>query len=313
MKTPRPLVALLALLLTSPATLHAAPAAAAPALTASAVAVPAVAVPALAAPALAVSRSAAGYVRLAHFSPDTPAVDVYLYDFGGETPKLVLKHVPYGALSPYQKLSAGQYTVAMRAAGAKASTPPVLSTNVRVTAGEAYTVAGTGPFKSIRLSVLPDTARMPAGKGGIRFVAASLKSRALRLGAGGVVLEPRLRFGTASAYRAHPAGPLVVTAKGQGGESARARVALTSGALHTIIVLDGKNGLTLLDTRDAAGPGITPKGGINTGLGGLASTADEPIASGSSGIGPVAAGVLVAGMVMTLVLVRRARRGNGAG
>src|SRR5262245_64878993 len=78
-------------------------------------------------PGSASAHAAVGHVRLAHLSPDTPAVDVYLYPFGGSTPKLVLKAVPYGGVSPYERLAVGQYTVAMRPAGAAASTPPVLS------------------------------------------------------------------------------------------------------------------------------------------------------------------------------------------
>ena len=85
-----------------------------------------------------------GYLRLAHLSPDTPAVDVYLYAAGRTTPRLVLKHVGYGDLSPYQRLSGGAYTVAMRPADAAATSPPVLSARVRVRAREAYTVAGPG-------------------------------------------------------------------------------------------------------------------------------------------------------------------------
>ncbi|WP_436764025.1 DUF4397 domain-containing protein [Streptosporangium sp. V21-05] len=240
--------------------------------------------PAAAAPPGA--TAADGYVRLAHFSPDTPAVDVYLYDFGGEKARLVLKHVPYGALSPYQKLAPGQYTVAMRAAGAESSAPPVLSTNVRVVTGRAYTVAGTGPFKSIRLSVLPDTADVPSQRAGLRFVAASLKTRSLRLGVGDGTVASRLRFGAASGHLVLPPGERTVTARGASGESATSKLSLAPGAVHTVVVLDGEAGLTLLDVRDAAGPGITPEGGVDTGLGGLATTAP----AGASNIGTAPAG-----------------------
>ncbi|HLJ98838.1 MAG TPA: hypothetical protein VKU39_02900, partial [Streptosporangiaceae bacterium] len=42
-----------------------------------------------------------GWIRLAHLSPNTPAVDVYLYSFGDSSAFFVLKHVGYGAVSPY--------------------------------------------------------------------------------------------------------------------------------------------------------------------------------------------------------------------
>src|SRR5580700_11702671 len=62
-----------------------------------------------------------GYLRLAHLSPNTPAVDVYLYSFGDPSAMVVLRHVGYGDVSPYQAVASGEYTVAMRAAGAAAS------------------------------------------------------------------------------------------------------------------------------------------------------------------------------------------------
>jgi hypothetical protein len=95
----------------------------------------------LAAPAnAAVAASTAGYgwLRLAHLSPNTPAVDVYLYSVGNPAAKIVLKHVAYGTESPYERVASGDYTVAMRAAGAAASSKPVLSTEVDVSAGHAY-------------------------------------------------------------------------------------------------------------------------------------------------------------------------------
>src|SRR5438046_5594618 len=69
----------------------------------------------------AAKSSQAGWIRLTHLSPNTLPVDVYLYSFGGQQAIMVLKHVAYGTVSPYEKLGSGEYTVAMRAAGAKPS------------------------------------------------------------------------------------------------------------------------------------------------------------------------------------------------
>jgi hypothetical protein len=52
----------------------------------------AVAVPATAAAAASAS-SGFGWVRLAHLSPNTPAVDVYLYSYGMPNAEIVLRHV----------------------------------------------------------------------------------------------------------------------------------------------------------------------------------------------------------------------------
>ena len=56
-----------------------------------------------------------GWLRLAHLSPNTPAVDVYLYSAGNPRARVVLRHVAYGTVSPYLRAQAGEYTVAMRA------------------------------------------------------------------------------------------------------------------------------------------------------------------------------------------------------
>ncbi len=58
-----------------------------------------------------------GWIRLAHLSPNTPPVDVYLYSFGNSHAMIVLHHVAYGTVSPYEKVAAGEYTVAMRGVG----------------------------------------------------------------------------------------------------------------------------------------------------------------------------------------------------
>src|ERR1700733_7363415 len=55
-----------------------------------------------------------GWIRLAHLSPNTPAVDVYLYSYGDPSAMTVLKAVAYGTVSPYLKVATGEYTVAMR-------------------------------------------------------------------------------------------------------------------------------------------------------------------------------------------------------
>ena len=88
----------------------------------------------------------------------------------------MLHHVTYhGTVSPYQAVAAGSYTVAMRAAGKPSSSPPVLSTVVRVVAGHAYTVAGLGPAAGLRLQVLDDQLITPPGRSLVRVIQASLK------------------------------------------------------------------------------------------------------------------------------------------
>lgn len=69
-----------------------------------------------------------GWVRLAHLPPNAPAVDVYLYSFGNPRARLVLHHVSYGTVSPYEPVPPGAYTVSMRSAGAAATAQPLSPT-----------------------------------------------------------------------------------------------------------------------------------------------------------------------------------------
>ena len=121
------------------------------------------------------SSTSTGWIRLAHLSPNTPAVDVYLYSFGNSTAEIVLHHVAYGTVSPYESVPAGDYSVAMRAAGASATSQPVLSTSVTIQANHAYTVAGMGPESGLRLQILDDDLTTPVGQSLVRVIQASLK------------------------------------------------------------------------------------------------------------------------------------------
>src|SRR3974390_2192236 len=108
-------------------------------------------IPAASAAHASAATTGTGWIRLAHLSPNTPAVDVYLYSFGDSNAMTVLHHVAYGTVSPYEPVQAGGYSVAMRATGASPTSPPVLSTSVTIVAGHAYTVGGTGPESGVPL------------------------------------------------------------------------------------------------------------------------------------------------------------------
>src|SRR5579864_6863142 len=74
-------------------------------------------IPAAATASASSATTGTGWIRLAHLSPNTPAVDVYLYSFGNSNAQIVLHHVAYGTVSPYEAVTAGDYSVAMRASG----------------------------------------------------------------------------------------------------------------------------------------------------------------------------------------------------
>jgi uncharacterized protein DUF4397 len=246
--------------------------------------------PGATAAAAAPAASASGWIRLAHLSPNTPAVDVYLYSFGSPQAMITLKHVGYGVVSPYEKVTSGRYTVAMRAAGAAAGSPPVLSANVRITPGGAYTVAGLGPAKGLRLRVLTDQLTTPPGKALVRVIQASLRQHTVRVFDAGRVLAGHLAFGKVSAYTPTRPGTTTIRVRGTG-SSASQRVTLPAGTIHTLVVLDSAGGLSLDNLEDAAGSAVMPQGGAGTGLGG---TAPGPAPSPALWLALLAAGTACA-------------------
>ncbi len=216
-----------------------------------------------------------GWLRLAHLSPNTPAVDVYLYSLGNPRAEVVLRHVSYGTVSPYLPAPAGTYTVAMRAAGAAASSAPVLSTGVRVRDGHAYTVAGMGPKAGLRLVVMHDQLTAPAGHSMVRIIQASMREHLVTVRTKAHLFGRNLIFATATPFESLPHGSYLVRADGST-EAASDRVALRSGTIHTLVVLDASSHLKLVDLTDAVGAKTLPATAPATGLGGLAAAASGP-------------------------------------
>jgi hypothetical protein len=231
-----------------------------------------------------------GWIRLAHLSPNTPPVDVYLYSFGNSHAMVVLHHVAYGTVSQYDKVTAGEYTVAMRGAGASPSSQPVLSTSVQVTAGGAYTVAGMGPAKGLRLVVIPDRLTTPPGKSLVRVIQASLRYQKITVDANHRTLAKQLIFAHVTNYVSTSPGSFEVHFAGMGAKGS-SDIALAAGTIHTLVVLDSThNGLQIANLEDAAGSAVPPQGGPNTGYGG---TAPGRAPSPALWVGLVAAGALI--------------------
>jgi hypothetical protein len=256
-----------------------------------------------AASAAAPAASHVGWLRLAHLSPNTPPVDVYLYSFGNPSAKIVLKHVAYGTVSGYEAVRAGEYTVAMRGAGAPAGSKPVLSTTVNVGAGKTYTVAGMGPAKGLRLQILMDKLTTPRGKALVRVIQASLQQHKVTVSAGGNVLAHSLAFANVTPYQTVTPGTWNVRAVGES-SSATQSIHLAAGTIHTLVILDDPGHLTIDNLVDAAGSRVLPAGAAATGFGGAAPV---PGSSPVPWLVTVAAGLLV-----TVAGVGRLRKARGA-
>ena len=258
-------------------------------------------IPAATTVAVAAPSETNAVIRGAHFSPDTPGVDVYLTAFSGGTSTLWLTNVGYGDVSPYGRIAPGLYAVSMRPHGAAASTPPALTWTLDAKAGAAYTAAAVGMNSQLHGIVLHDEFTAPkSGTGLVRVIqAASRAPHADLLATNGPVVAKDAAFATSTAYTTVPAGDWPITARvdGTAGVSTTSDVQITSGSVNSIVLLDAKgSGLTLRSIVDAAAAATAPIGPVQAGGGGTAtrshgsSWARDSVAA----LGLVAAGLGVA-------------------
>jgi hypothetical protein len=212
-----------------------------------------------------------GYVRLAHLSPDTPAVDVYVKpESGGKQQRF--PGVAYGVMSPYLRLPVDTYSVAMRPAGADASTDPVLTTEVNVESGQAYTVAGVGRYADLGLRVLRDDLQLPdANEAKVRIIQASVQAPVLDVDVNnGPAIADGVQFATTTNYRQVKPGMWTVRVEPTGGgTSSTLPCTLGAGNVYSLLVLDAKGGGLKTQLRiDAKRQGAMPLGGVAAGDGG---------------------------------------------
>lgn len=205
-----------------------------------------------------------GVLRLAHLSPDSPAVDVTV---DGST--VSFAGVGYGDVTGYQPLPAGTYTVEVRGAGADPASRPVLTTTVDVQPGTAQTIAGVGTFADLSLSVLHDDLSAPtAGRARVRVLAGASGAPTLDVGVpGSPPLASSLPFGAAGGYVDVPPGDVPVRLSPTGGDVTTVPLTFEAGAVYSLLVLDQDGGgLTAVAVRDAAGPAAPPVGGVEAGV-----------------------------------------------
>lgn len=267
-----------------------------------------VAVTAWTSPAVAATST---WLRLAHLSPDTPEVDVYLAPYGrAEKSEPVLTHVGYGAMSPYLTMRTGYYTVSMRPAGAAPSTPAVITTDIRLNTAKAYTLAGTGLNKALSLRLFSDDLTPPAPNSArVRVIQAANTAPAINVTtASGASLASSTKFATTTGYAAVPAGQTSLSIEPVGGSAKASSVPvnLRGGTVLSVLVVNGANGgLTVRTVLDAEGMKQMPAGAVDTGAGGGRTFPLSPW-------GLVVAGVVAVGMLvrpwLARVTVRKASR-----
>jgi hypothetical protein len=197
-----------------------------------------------------------GVLRVAHLSPSTGAVDMYVSGPGLPLTR-VASDVTYRTLSTYLAATPGVYTLEARPAGAAPSTPPALTAAVAVGPRSAQTAAfvDVGPNSTPQAEVLDDgTALAPAGKAYVRVVSAAAGVGPLDVVArGGGSLAQGLFYGSGSSYAEVDAKTWTMDVRTANGESAVATVPVASTSVATVVVgRDAKGALAVTAVADAA-------------------------------------------------------------
>ncbi|WP_172582769.1 DUF4397 domain-containing protein [Subtercola boreus] len=272
-------------------------------------------------PAAAVSEAAStGWVRLAHLSPDTSAVDIQLTALAGGSVVSSLQDIAYGQVSNYIALPKGAYIVSMVPTGGD-MTSPVIQASITVASGQPLTVAAYGKNASLKAAVFSDDLTAPAaGESRIRVVQASTAVPSVTVSTStGTVLAAGVTSGTASPYSNVEAGPSTLTVSG-GPTTSSAQVDLPVGAVSTLFVLDNASGgVTVTSVADASSVTALPTGGIQTGGGGTGVHVNAHLASPGGMAGPlatassllVASSLALALALLVGVALRRSHRPDG--
>jgi uncharacterized protein DUF4397 len=150
------------------------------------------------------SASEHAMVRVLHASPDAPAVDVYLDDVKVGA----LTNVPFGTISAYLDVPAGDHNVKVYASGT--TTGPVIDANVTVASGSRYTIAATNAVASIEVQVIEDEPAPDCEGTQVRVIHFSADAPAVDVATTGAAaadaLVKGLAYPNATGYLSLPAG-----------------------------------------------------------------------------------------------------------
>jgi hypothetical protein len=143
--------------------------------------------------------SSDSYLRVAHLSPDAPAVDVWVDG------AVALQDVAFGDFSSYLKLNSGMHRI--QVSPANQTTPIVIDASITLTTGSYTTVAATGRLADIAPLVLADDVGREATKARIRFVHTGPDAPPVDITlTDGTVLFPGVQFRESGSYLAVPGG-----------------------------------------------------------------------------------------------------------
>lgn len=242
------------------------------------------------------------WIRAGHFIPGMAGAGIDLVPEKGSGRTVVLAtDATYGKVTSYQKVVPGDYEVTIRSAGFSAGSAPMLQRSVTVKAGNANTVALLGTSKQPRLAILTDDLTAPkAGTARVRVLSGAAVSGTVSVMAvNGPIIASDVVLGQATGYASVPAGKWTLNLTPGSKSASEQTVRLTGGSVYTVVALNGgPHGVKLKVITDAAGATATPKGGAETGLGGMAG---RPAGASQASVGSLSASV-AGGSVMLLLL-----------
>jgi hypothetical protein len=252
------------------------------------------------------ATSGAGYIRVAHLSPDTAAVDLTLTALAGDKVIYEQSDIGYGAVSAYLPLEPGTYAIAMVPAGEPRGSTPVLSGEIEVQNDMAATVAGIGPNAELQTVVIDDDFEAPAdGSARVRVVQASALADSVDVStADGTELAKGAKLADVGDYIDVPAGSTELSLVAGDTEDV-ATTDLGAGSVHTLFVVDDAEGaLTVMSALDSAAVDQAPLGGVATGGGALAAGQQSAQAAALGGL----AAIVLAAAAVVFARVRRSSR-----
>jgi Domain of unknown function (DUF4397) len=188
-------------------------------------------------PVPAVAQGTDAQVRVVHFSPDAPAIDVYVDG------KVRSKNLAYERASNYIAVAAGDHKFEVRPTGAAADTPAVVAAEVTLIAGKNYTFGAIGKLAAIQGRLYEDDNTPPsAGKVKLRVIHNAADVPAIDVAPkGGAVIVTNVSFPNASPYVELPAGNYEVEVRSTGTPTVllSSTVVLASGGVYTVAAIGG--------------------------------------------------------------------------
>jgi len=203
-------------------------------------------------------------VRVLHASPDAPAVDIYAN--GAE----ILSDVPFGVISDYLEVPAGEYQIQVFVASPDPATEgAVIDAMLTFAAGTMTTVAATNDVATIEAQVIIDAPAPVADMAQIRVVHFSADAPAVDIAPDGA--EPivaALAYPTATDYLTVPAGDYDLEVRPAGTMDVALQldpVTLAAGNSYSVFAIGSLAGGTLtavvaVDLSSMMEPAPSPSG-----------------------------------------------------